>query len=75
MEWIFALVSVGGAIGYAVLLGRGIEHRKRWALEIARAIGTLECSWGERIARDIPDSPPAAEQGPEPDGELTQLAA
>jgi len=58
MEWLFALVATSLAVGYAVLLGRGIERRKRWALEMARAVGTLDCGCSERLLRDhrVPDT-------------------
>lgn len=74
MEWIFALVSIGGAVGYAVLLGRAIEARKPWALEIARAVSTLDSTYGERLLRDIP-APPAVERAEERLAEPARLAA
>ena len=52
MEWVFALIATSLAVGYAVLLGRGIERRQRWALEVARAMGGLDASAAERLLRD-----------------------
>lgn len=48
MEWVFALIATSLAIGYAVLLGRGIERGQRWALEMARATGGLDARAAER---------------------------
>ena len=42
MEVLFALLTLGAAIGYAVFLGVNIEKGKPWALEIARAISVLD---------------------------------
>lgn len=52
MEWVFALIATSLAVGYAVLLGRGIERRQRWALEVARAMGGLDACAAERLFRD-----------------------
>jgi hypothetical protein len=57
MEWIFAATAIGTAVVYAVALGRGIEQRKRWAIEIARALGTFEGTYSERFLQAIPDRP------------------
>lgn len=75
MEWLFIVVSIGSAVGYAVVLGRGIEQRKRWALEIARAIGTLDYGSGERFMRDIPSLPPESEPDTEEANATAQFAA
>ncbi len=42
MEFLFAILTLGAAIGYAVFLGVNIEKGKPWALEIARAISVLD---------------------------------
>ncbi len=42
MEVLFAFLTLGAAIGYAVFLGVNIEKGKPWALEIARAISVLD---------------------------------
>ena len=52
MEWVFAFIATSLAVGYAVLLGRGIERRQRWALEVARAMGGLDAGAAERLLRD-----------------------
>ncbi len=57
MEWIFGILAIGGAIGYAIVLGRAIEARKPWAIEIARAVSALDSTYGERVLRDIPANP------------------
>ncbi len=54
MEWVFALITTSLAVGYAVLLGRGIERRQRWALEMARAMGGLDACAAERMLMDRP---------------------
>ena len=48
MEWILALLATAATASYAVLLGRGIEQRRRWALEVARAIAMLHPSSADR---------------------------
>lgn len=59
MEWVFAFIATSLAVGYAVLLGRGIERRQRWALEIARAMGGLDAGAAERLLREesVVDAP------------------
>ena len=42
MEVLFAILTLGAAIGYAVFLGVNIEKGKPWALDIARAISVLD---------------------------------
>ncbi len=42
MEFLFAFLALGAAIGYAIFLGVNIEKGKPWALEIARAISVLD---------------------------------
>jgi hypothetical protein len=61
MEWVFALIATSLTVGYAVLLGRGIERRQRWALEIARAMGGLDACAAERLFRDQSVAHAAAE--------------
>jgi len=61
MEWIFALVCIGGAVGYAVVLGRAIEAGKPWAIEVAKAVSALDSTYGERVMRDIPANPQPAQ--------------
>jgi hypothetical protein len=57
MEWIVACICIGGAVGYAVILGRAIEAGKPWAIEIARAVSALDSTYGERVLRQIPANP------------------
>lgn len=52
MEWVFALMATTLAVGYAVLLGRGIERGQCWALGMARAMGGLDAYAAERLFRD-----------------------
>lgn len=66
MEWVFALIATTLAVGYAVLLGRGIERRQRWALEIARAMGGLDTGAAERLFRDQAVVRAAADAADEP---------
>lgn len=48
MELLFALGATVIAATYAVVLGRGIEKRRRWAIETARAVSLLNPSSGDR---------------------------
>ena len=52
MEWVFAFIATTLAVSYAVLLGRGIEKRQRWALEIARALGGLDTGTARRMVKE-----------------------
>jgi|GEM_PF-1799614 len=61
MEWVFALIATSLAVGYAVLLGRGIERRQRWALEMARAMGGLDACAAERMLMDRPTAEAVAD--------------
>ncbi|MCP5185437.1 MAG: hypothetical protein H6993_15850 [Pseudomonadales bacterium] len=80
MEWIFALGATATAIAYAVLLGRGIERRQRWALEMARAISALDGCSAERYLRDCPiavesDTAAAADEAADAEPCCSSLAA
>ena len=48
MEWLLALLATALTASYTIALGRGIERRKRWALEMARAIAMLNPSSADR---------------------------
>ena len=63
MEWLLALLATVITATYAVLLGRGIERRKRWALEMARAIAMLHPSSADRyLFEDMRASEEAVER-------------
>ncbi len=62
MEWLLALLATAITAGYAILLGRGIERRKRWALEMARAIAMMHPSSADRyLFEDLRASEEAVE--------------
>jgi len=76
MKWIFSLVCIGGAVRYAVVLGRAIEAGTPWAIEVAKADSALDSTHGEWVMRDIPANPqPAGTDNQKINREAASLAA